>query len=376
MILHICNDFSGSTVYKNLFQELDGLGISQSVYHPTRDKYRINKNHITFKNEGSRIHYDYVLNKSIDRIWYRHKIKKIVSAIERKIDLSKIALIHAHTWYSDGGAAYILSQKYGIPYVVSIRNSDVNIFHKFLLHERAFGKKILENAKAVVTISAAYRKRILALSSLQKIKVGLNLKLDVIPNGVDPYWIMNAMPFSRRQLGTAISALYVGKFDSGKNVLSLVRAVVALNAVRAYKIVLNLVGEGGADHKKIEAFAKRYPDQIILHGKISEKEKLRELFNHADFFAMPSKGETFGLVYVEAMLCGLPVIYTEGEGIDGFYPDTIGTKVRRSSLEEVKLRLDEMVEKYQTRLIPTKELQNNHNWAKISLLYKDLYEKK
>ena len=44
MILHITNDFSGSTVYKNLVRELDNLGLSQIVYNPIKEKSRIGKN--------------------------------------------------------------------------------------------------------------------------------------------------------------------------------------------------------------------------------------------------------------------------------------------------------------------------------------------
>ena len=45
-ILHIANDYSGSTVYKNLIKELDNLGLSQVVYHPIKEKSRIGKNKI------------------------------------------------------------------------------------------------------------------------------------------------------------------------------------------------------------------------------------------------------------------------------------------------------------------------------------------
>src|SRR5690606_42090359 len=119
-ILHVTNDFSGSTVYKNLVRELDNLGLSQIVYNPIKEKSRIGKNKIDLNVTDSEIIYSHILNKTNDRIFYKQKIKKILKDIESKVDLTKIRFIHAHTWYSDGGVAYLLSKKYNIPYSVTI----------------------------------------------------------------------------------------------------------------------------------------------------------------------------------------------------------------------------------------------------------------
>src|SRR5690606_3868187 len=150
MILHITNDYSGSTVYKSLIRALDSLGLSQIVYNPVKEESRIGKNKIELETAGSKIMYSLILNKTTDRIFYRTKIRKIVKDIESKIDFSTVRMIHAHTWYSDGGVAYLIAKKYHIPFIVTIRNSDLNFFHKYLLHERSFGRNILDRAKNVV----------------------------------------------------------------------------------------------------------------------------------------------------------------------------------------------------------------------------------
>src|SRR5690606_19975181 len=131
-VLHISNDYSGSTVYKNLVAELDSLGLSQIVYNPIKEKNRIGKNRIDLLVPDSEIIYAYILNKSTDRIFYWKRVRKVVKDIESKVDLSTISFIHAHTWYSDGGVAYVLSMKYNIPYIVTIRNTDLNLFQKKL----------------------------------------------------------------------------------------------------------------------------------------------------------------------------------------------------------------------------------------------------
>src|SRR5690606_16220352 len=133
IIFHITNDYSGSTVYKNLVGELDKLGLRQIVYTPVKEKSSITKNKIDFESEDSEIIYSHILNKTTDRVFYKRKIKKILRDIELKVDLTKVSFIHAHTWYSDGGIAYLLSKKYNIPYIVGVRNTDLNIHYKYFV---------------------------------------------------------------------------------------------------------------------------------------------------------------------------------------------------------------------------------------------------
>ena len=65
-VLHISNDYSGSTVYKNLVQELDELGIKQIVYHPLRDLNRVGVNSVELTDSNSEIIYSPILNWHVD----------------------------------------------------------------------------------------------------------------------------------------------------------------------------------------------------------------------------------------------------------------------------------------------------------------------
>lgn len=371
MILHITNDYSGSTVYKNLVGELDELGLSQIVYNPIREGNRIGKNEIEFKSRDSLIVYSHILNKLTDRIFYRKKIKKIVKDIEDKIDFSNIKLIHAHTWYSDGGVAYLLSKKYQIPYIIAVRNTDLNVFQKYLIHERSFGSRILENAKKVIIISSIYKERVIKIKSLVRIKESLIEKIIVIPNGVDKYWIKNAN--SKELINKKkYNVLFIGKFDSGKNIILLMKAIQKIN-FKERRIHLYLVGGDGNRHDEVLKLVNNNSDFFTYCGKIFDCEKLKVCFEESDIFAMPSKHETFGLVYVEALLQGLPILYTKQEGIDGLYDERIGEKVTCSDVNEIKNKLLKMLENYETYEIPQNELIINHDWRAIAKLYKYIY---
>lgn len=373
MILHVTNDYSGSTVYMNLVKELDNLGIEQIIYNPIREASRIGKNKIDLNVTDSEIIYSHILNKTTDRIFYKKKIKKILKDIESKVDLTKVRFIHAHTWYSDGGVAYLLSRKYNIPYIITIRNSDLNVFQKYLFHERSFGRKILERAEKVILIAASYKQRVLDLKSLEKIKSILQKKLQIIPNGVDPFWLSNFLEKKSKNPIDIFNLLYIGKFNRGKNVLALQKAISEINK-KEKRVHLHLIGGGGNVHTEVLKQVNLYKEIMTYHGKIFDLVKLKQHFGNADFFAMPSRNETFGLVYVEAMLQGLPILYTAKEGIDGLYQEKIGEKVsKQADVSEIKQAILKLIDNDVEYEIPTQKLLENHDWRNIALIYQKLY---
>ena len=62
---------------------------------------------------------------------------------------------------------------------------------------------------------------------------------------------------------------------------------------------------------------------------------------------MVSHGETFGLVYIEALSQGLPIIYTKGQGVDGFFDDmNVGEKADSKSIDSIYNAMKKMIEDY------------------------------
>lgn len=374
-VLHISNDYSGSTVYKNLVSELDRIDVSQIVYNPIRDVNRVGKNLIKLRNIESEIIYAPILNHHTDRVFYRLKIRRIAQDIERRIDLTKVDVIHAHTWYSDGGAAYLLSCKYDIPYIVTIRNSDVNVFYKYLLHERSFGHRILRRACDIIMVSAAYKDRFFSKIVPTKYVSEARQKLSIIPNGVDPFWIHNRIPERRKKLlnGEVVEILYIGKFNKGKQVANLICAIQNLNRTDSdCRCRLTLVGGGGNDESRVLNLVREDPN-IVYKGAIFDHVALQKQFQSSDIFAMPSLKETFGLVYIEALLQGIPVVYTRGEGIDRLYDDNIGEKVNASSVDEIARNIMKIISKYSNYDFNIDEIAENHDWTFIAEKYRDIY---
>ena len=113
---------------------------------------------------------------------------------------------------------------------------------------------------------------------------------------------------------------------------------------------------------------------VTYHGK-QDMESMKELYRSMDIFAMLSYPETFGLVYVEAMSQGLPVIYTKGEGFDNFFPNKeIGMSVDHKSQTVFNQAVDYIRQNYAQMSQQAMEQMQRFKWDKINQEYLNLYQ--
>lgn len=328
-ILHISNDFSGSKVHVNLFKGLAEQGIGQTIYCPVRNADDIGKN--AFTNEGTDIVYDFII-KPYHRYVYHIKRGTIFRSLQKKVNFENVDLCHAATLFSDGGQAYLIYKKYHIPYVVAVRNTDINGFLDILPNTWAAGRKILLNAQKIFFISKALMEKFSEHRIIKPLLPEIRHKMVLIPNGIDDYYLdhVNRVPHPNHKI------LYVGDFSNNKNVVRLCKAVVALKEELFVDISLTLVGGGKNTDDSVQQMIDSHSEAISYLGPIYEKEKLCKEFNCHGLFAMPSIHETFGLVYVEALSQNLPILYTKGQGVDGLFDNSVGIGVNPLSVQEIK----------------------------------------
>ena len=106
-----------------------------------------------------------------------------------------------------------------------------------------------------------------------------------------------------------------------------------------------------------------------------DKTKIIDVYRDSDIFVMPSKFETFGLVYVEALTQGLHLIYTKGQGFDGYFADgTVGYSVQYNDSEEIKNRIKNIVDGKIEKLSNYKEnILNDFDWKNVAEKYTKKY---
>lgn len=365
-ILHISGDFCNTKVHVNLYQKLTEQGIRQTIYCPVRDKDQIGRN--KFSADNTEIIYDFVV-KPYHRYVYHIKRRDIFHSLQKKVDLKEIDLVHSATLFSDGGQAYKIYEKYSIPYVVAVRNTDINGFLNLLPNTWPDGKKILCNANKIFFISKALMDKFSNHRIIKPILTEIKDKMMLVPNGIDDYYLDHVT----HKLHEGHKILYVGDFSSNKNVKRLCKAILELKKEDGFQdTTLTLVGGGKNTNNEVQTIIDIHPDVFHYLGPVYDKEKLCEIFKTHSVFAMPSIHETFGLVYLEALSQNLPIVYTKGQGVDGFFDDTVGIGVNPMSSNEIKDAI--------RRILDKQNYYSNNNvnfdqfrWGIIATEYKNIY---
>jgi phosphatidylinositol alpha-1,6-mannosyltransferase len=112
---------------------------------------------------------------------------------------------------------------------------------------------------------------------------------------------------------------------------------------------LKYILSGQYDHKeeiRIQKLITLYKvdEQVILTGFIDEHE-LSDHFLLADLFVLPSKKEGFGIVFIESLACGLPVICGNSDGsIDAIFNGELGRAINADDLGELESAITEYLE--------------------------------
>lgn len=361
--LHICNGFLGSKVHEHLYRALSTEGLEQTVYYFVRN----DKLDIYESTEG----FDVVGSKPLKiwhKVFFRNKIKFLFKDLLLKVNVSEYDIVHATTLFSDGALALKIYKNFQIPYVLAIRGADVNAYFRYRPDLVPLAKEILQNASRLVFISRSLEKNFYNISFIDRIARTLRPKSIVIFNGLDRYWLKNIL--SKKEI-VPFRVLYIGNLTRNKNVVRLVNAV--LKARNKYpNLQLAIVGHMGEQEAAIKTIASKYNGVITYHGPIYEKAKLRKIYQNAHLFAMTSIGETFGLVYVEALSQGLPVMYSQNQGIDGSFDYNIGESVDPKSVVSITAGLEKMIEEYESYDLDNIDF-SVFDWRNISKRYLEIY---
>ena len=140
-VLHISPDYYARRLYHNLYTMLQYQCTDNTVFALRNGKCN-DYGEVVYKVEE--------WNKKFhlyDRITFFPKQRKILDRIHYIYSSCEFNLIHAHTLFSSGYTACRINKINGTPYIVVIRNTDVNVFFKYMLHLRSVGNSIMQNAQ-------------------------------------------------------------------------------------------------------------------------------------------------------------------------------------------------------------------------------------
>ena len=306
---------------------------------------------------------------TVDRLFFHYRYEKVYRRALSRYAGQLFDLLHAHSLFSNGYVAWKLSQQMKRPFIVAVRDTDINVFFAKMPHLRALGRAILRDAARVVFLSPVYRDEALRPYLSESEFEAMLAKSVVLPNGVDAFWLQNKGVAKTPPEGE-INLLLVGQIIKRKNIPAAAEAAKALNA-RGVRAALTVVGK--PVNARLAASLRAMAHVTLLPAR--PQNELLPLYRAADIFILPSPRETFGLVYAEALTQGLPVLYSRKQGFDGqFEAGVVGYPIDPHDPSEMADRVEDILKNY--RAISENCLRGcaRFDWTDICSAYQALYE--
>jgi glycosyltransferase involved in cell wall biosynthesis len=236
----------------------------------------------------------------------------------RKVDEFRPDIIHIHTEFSVGAMGRRYCRNRGFP-IISTCHTHYELYMKGYLPflpermgkktARTWLKSIYARDDIIITPSR---------SIMEELKgYGIKRNFAVIPTGVDDRVfyprLAESLAFrqrleeSRPGFGQAHLLLYIGRIGKEKNIDLLASALPEIFGKDPLARLL-IVGEGPHKTELQESIQERGLADKVVWMNYQPRSMLPAIYSAADVFTFPSKTETQGLVTIEALLCGTPVV--------------------------------------------------------------------
>ncbi len=231
----------------------------------------------------------------------------LLPEIRRLHGLRPVSVIHAHSALPCGHAASLLSRELKVPFVVTVHGLDAFSTRQVTGHAGKWcariSQSVYRSACSVICVSEKVREQVLA-------GAGARVNTTVLYNGVDPQM------FSPPESETGeLMILSVGNLIPVKGHELLLRAFAMIQN-RFPALSLEIIGDG-PQRSQLQQLVQEQnlAGRVYFRGRQS-RAQVADAMRRATVFALPSRYEGLGCVYLEAMAAGKPVIACRGQGIE------------------------------------------------------------
>ncbi len=239
-------------------------------------------------------------------------------------------IVHVHSLISGGFLAKKIKAKHNIPYVVTE--------HSTAFARNLVSKEVIKALAPVVKASSAN----LAVSNELKVLLTDRFKggdWSYVPNIVREDFITDKINLKEDQVFDFINICYLTK---KKKVDLLIKAFA--KAFRNNATVKLKIGGYGEEKASLVELAKtlNVEEQVVFLGQLT-REQVKEEISSADAFVLSSEYETFGVVLIEALALGKPVVATKCGGPESIVTPEVGYLVENNSEEGLSKAMLELI---------------------------------
>ncbi len=252
----------------------------------------------------------------INQINYLVKTYRFIN--DEILSFFKPDLIHSHLSYPAGFLGTIIKMRKNIPNIVT-EHSRITTYYRSWLHKQCINYT-LRNANSIVAVSNTLKEEIYLICPRP---------INVIHNivDVDKFRLIKSKPGSILNIG------FLGGLGNDNKGLDLL--IKSASLLERKKFVLHIGGQGILlNNYKRMAKESGIEGNCIFYGEIP-RDKIPDFYSNLDLFVLPSRYETFGIVLIEAMACGIPVIATRCGGPQEIVIQLTGILIEKENIEEL-----------------------------------------
>jgi glycosyltransferase involved in cell wall biosynthesis len=240
-------------------------------------------------------------------------------------------LIHIHSVITAGQFALYVKKQYNIPFVVTEHSSGFgrNLYSKNEL--LSFENEIKESSHNFAV----------SKSLAEVLNQSIGGSWDILPNWVNDNFINRERNFAKNNEKIIFFSLSSLNLLKGLNLL--IDAFESLN--KEYENVELWIGGDGSEYNNLSNQIKKLKleNKIFLLGEL-DRDTAIEKYKKSTFYVSPSLIETFGIVIIEALAMGLPVLATNSGGPQSIVNNDVGIIVNKNSREELYKGMKYLIE--------------------------------
>ena len=264
-------------------------------------------------------------------LMFKMNAKKALEDLIKKVDID---IIHGHYLYPAGASAVEVGVEHNIKTYVTAHGSDMFELYKSQPLMRPTIKNVLKKADGVFAVSKALEFEILKTGVC-----GIKDKTKICWNSVDVGRFTPKCDNSFKKeynLEDKPIILFIGNLIKRKNVESLIEAKKISN--NDYYLVI--VGDGPLFEKLTKKVESENIKDVVFTGS---RRDVENIIPCCDALILPSLSESFGLVLIEALACGKPVIGSDVGGITEIITEDVGLLINPNKISSIAKAIDKII---------------------------------
>ncbi|MDC7716137.1 glycosyltransferase family 4 protein [Vogesella sp. DC21W] len=252
-------------------------------------------------------------------------LRKLAGEICNFIDCRSFDIVHAHKLCVEGVIADVICENSKAKLVCSLWGSTDHKFLSKLKWNRPVYRRLIEKAALVLPASPWISEYAYNIFGLKMRNVHL---LPIVTENIKH-------TFSSDCNDRMVTVFNLDLFEL-KGLENLLRAIKLFGDESP---ALDIFGGGTEDSvNKISRLihSLELEDKVFLKGRV-ENADIVEILSQYLFFVMPTRSETFGMVYIEALFANIPIVYSRDRGVSGYFDEVlVGSSCDPLSIESIR----------------------------------------